>query len=90
MEIILKNKDGVYVLTPALNKSFKFESNWPNNSSQSYILSALVNDINTDNEAQVEKVDNTYVIKSKVNYPNNEDLKYPHKSSYKVSLSIKS
>ena len=25
-QIILKNKDGVYVITPSLNKSFKFQS----------------------------------------------------------------
>ena len=28
-QMILRNKDGVYVLTPALNKSFKFQSEWP-------------------------------------------------------------
>jgi outer membrane lipoprotein-sorting protein len=33
-QIILKNNDGVYVLTPSLNKSFKFQSDWPYNSSQ--------------------------------------------------------
>lgn len=44
-QIILKNGDGVYVVTPTLNKSFKFQSEWPANSSQSYILSSLLNDI---------------------------------------------
>jgi len=33
-QIILKNDDGVYVVTPSLNKSFKFQSDWPNNNSQ--------------------------------------------------------
>ena len=28
-QIILRNDDGVYVLTPSLNKSFKFQSDWP-------------------------------------------------------------
>ena len=41
-QIILKNKDGVYVVTPSLNKSFKFQSEWPYNSSQAYILSSLL------------------------------------------------
>ena len=75
-QIILKNKDGLYVITPSLNKSFKFESNWPDNSSQGYILSSLVNDIENDSSASYENKDNSYVITSKVNYPNNQDLKY--------------
>ena len=33
-QVILKNKDGVYVVTPDLNKSFKFQSDWPNSNSQ--------------------------------------------------------
>lgn len=75
-QIILKNKDGVYVVTPTLNKSFKFQSEWPNSSSQSYILESIVTDIKNDNESTVETIEKGYVIKSKVNYPNNSDLKY--------------
>ena len=48
-QIILRNNDGLYVITPSLNKSFKFESTWPDNSSQSYILSSLIKDIRNDN-----------------------------------------
>ena len=41
-QIILKNEEGVYVVTPSLNKSFKFQSEWPTNSSQSYILVSIL------------------------------------------------
>lgn len=75
-QIILKNKDGVYVVTPALNKSFKFQSEWPENSSQSYILSSILKDIKNDKEMSIEEKDKGYVIKSKVNYPNNKELTY--------------
>lgn len=75
-QIILKNQDGVYVVTRALNKSFKFQSEWPNNSSQSYILASLVTDMKNDNEKTLEQVDKGYVMKTKVNYPNNSDLTY--------------
>lgn len=75
-QIILKNKDGVYVVTPALNKSFKFQSEWPENSSQSYILSSILKDIKNDKEMTIEEKDKGYVIKSKVNYPNNKELTY--------------
>jgi outer membrane lipoprotein-sorting protein len=32
-QILLRNEEGVYVLTPSLNKSFKFQSEWPYNNS---------------------------------------------------------
>ena len=75
-QIILKNNDGVYVVTRALNKSFKFQSEWPSNSSQSYILSSLVKDIKSDESKVLEEQDKNYVIKTAVNYPNNSSLTY--------------
>lgn len=75
-QIILKNKEGVYVVTRALNKSFKFQSEWPNNSSQSYILSSLLSDMKKDNEKQIEEQDKNYIVKTKVSYPNNGELSY--------------
>src|SRR5690625_7873752 len=36
-QVILKNEEGVFVLTPALNKSFRFQSDWPSNASQPYL-----------------------------------------------------
>ena len=73
-QIILKSNDEVYVVTPALNKSFKFQSNWPLNNSQIYIFSSILNDINNDSEKTVEEKDGSYIITTKVNYPNNIDL----------------
>ena len=37
-QIILKNDKGVFVLTPDLNKEFKFDGSWPNNSSHAYLI----------------------------------------------------
>ncbi len=73
-QIILKNEDGVYVLTPSLNKSFKFQSDWPNNNSQIYILERLVNDIKDDSDKKFETIDNMYVYTTKVNYSTNTEL----------------
>lgn len=64
----------VIVITPALNKSFKFQSSWPDNNSQIYILSSILNDINKDTERKIDEVDSSYVISTKVNYPNNIGL----------------
>lgn len=75
-QIILRNSDAVYVITPSLNKSFKFQSEWPENSSQAYILASILSDINNDSSKTIEEVDGSYVVKSVVNYPNNPDLAY--------------
>ena len=73
-QIILRNDDGVYVLTPSLNKSFKFQSEWPYNSSQSYLLHNLLNDIKSDADYFIEEINNEYVINTLVNYSNNKEL----------------
>ena len=73
-QIILKNSDGVYVLTPSLNKSFKFQSEWPYNNSQIYILQTILKDIESDDEKIFEEVDGNYVFTTKVNYTNNNEL----------------
>ena len=73
-QIILKNNEGVYVLTPSLNKSFKFQSEWQYNNSGSYLYQAIINDIENDDKIKTEKTKDGYVINTKVNYSNNKDL----------------
>ena len=73
-QIILKNDDGVYVVTPSLNKSFKFQSDWPNNNSQVYLLDSLLRDIKNDQDKVLEETTDGYIITTKVTYPNNADL----------------
>ena len=73
-QVILKNDDGVYVVTPDLNKSFKFQSDWPNNGSQSYLLDILVDDVINDSEVHIDTDGNNKYIQCKVNYPNNSAL----------------
>lgn len=75
-QIILKNDDGVFVLTPALNKSFKFQSDWPTNSSQPYLYQSLVTDILNDSDATFKTTENYYVFETKTNYQNNSTLPY--------------
>ena len=73
-QVILRSNNEVYVVTPSLNKSFKFQSEWPDNGSQAYLLNSLVNDINNDSESKAEADGDGFVISSKVNYPNNANL----------------
>ncbi|NLG82094.1 MAG: outer membrane lipoprotein carrier protein LolA [Bacilli bacterium] len=74
VQIVLKNDEGVYVLSPALNKSFKFQSDWPLNSSQPYLFQSLVKDIINDKNAMITKQGEDYVIDTKVNYRKSQEL----------------
>ena len=56
-QTILRSNDEVYVVTPSLNKSFKFQSEWPDNGSQGYLIDSLVRDVKNDSEAKVENSD---------------------------------
>jgi outer membrane lipoprotein-sorting protein len=75
-QVILKNDDAVYVVTPSLNKSYKFVSEWPYNSSQSYILNSLVKDLDEDDDIKFEEREKEYALIVDVNYPNNDNLEY--------------
>jgi outer membrane lipoprotein-sorting protein len=69
-QMILRNDEGVFVFTPALNKSFRFQSDWPKNSSQAYLYESLVKDILSDPKAGFKATKNHYVFETKTNYPN--------------------
>lgn len=75
-QVILKNKNGVYVLTPSLNKSFKFQSDWPYDNSQIYLLDSLIKDIERDKKIDFLNKNDKYIIKTGVKYPNNTKLVY--------------
>lgn len=70
-QIIVKNLDGVFVLTPTLNQVFKFQSDWPNNSPKPYIYQSLINLLEN---GDVEKIKTGYQVKSKVTYPNDSRI----------------
>lgn len=75
-QMILRNKGEVYVITPSLNKSYKFVSEWPYNSSQSYILNTLVKDIDDASEVKFMEEESGYSLNVPVVYPNNSNFKY--------------
>lgn len=73
-QMILRNKSGVYVVTPALNKSYRFQSEWPQNSSQAYLYESLVKDILDDKDAKFKATKDHYVFETKTRYQNNKIL----------------
>ena len=73
-QMILRNNEGVFVLTPALKKSFKFQSDWPQNSSQAYLYESLIKDIVEDKESKFSSTKEHYVFETKTRYQNNSML----------------
>ncbi|MGF9713227.1 outer membrane lipoprotein carrier protein LolA [Paenibacillus naphthalenovorans] len=69
-QIVLRNDDGVFVLTPHLNKSFRFQSDWPENQGQVYLYQSLVDSILMDNERQFTSDEKSYVFDVVANYQN--------------------
>lgn len=73
-QVILRNKDGVYVLTPTLNQIFKFEGDWPLNSLKPYLIQSMV-EIMKNKDCIINSEKDSYVVESAVNYPNNNNFK---------------
>lgn len=74
-QVILRNNEGIFVITPSLNKSFKFQSEWPYNNSQAYLLQTLIQDIKSDKNIKLIKESKSEIIyKCLVNYINNKEL----------------
>ncbi|WP_202080820.1 LolA family protein [Caldalkalibacillus salinus] len=69
-QIILRNDDGVFVLTPHLNKSFRFQSGWPENQGQVYLFESLVKDIVSDSNRKFSTEGGDYVFEVAANYQN--------------------
>jgi outer membrane lipoprotein-sorting protein len=70
-QIVLKNDDGVFVLTPSLNKSFRFQSDWPERRGQAYLYHTLVQSILQDNNRQFTEDGDAYVFEVASNLQNN-------------------
>ena len=75
VQVILKNNDGVFVITPALNKQFQFNSDWPLNSSHAYLYQSIIKDITNDPDASFITSEDSYTITSKVDTKTNARLK---------------
>lgn len=61
-------------MTPSLNKSFKFQSEWPYNNSQSYILQSILSDLKGTKDKNVKSTKDGFTITTKVTYSNNKKL----------------
>ncbi|MFD1954247.1 outer membrane lipoprotein carrier protein LolA [Paenibacillus thailandensis] len=69
-QIVLRNDEGVFVLTPRLNKVFRFQSDWPQSSGQVYLYQTLAQSILVDNSRQftIDEKQDAYVFDVMANY----------------------
>ena len=67
-QIMLRNQQGVYVLTPSLNQAYNFKSGWPLNSAKPYIYQSLLDVFNGDYD--IEKLDDGFVVTSQISFKN--------------------
>ncbi|MHA7965905.1 LolA family protein [Paenibacillus sp. CAU 1782] len=67
-QIVLRNEEGVFVLTPKLNKVFRFQSDWPQSQGQVYLFQTLANSIIVDNSRQFTTSEDAYVFDVMANY----------------------
>ena len=67
-QIVLRNDEGVFVLTPSMNKSFRFQSDWPNSQGQVYLFETLARSIIGDSTRQFTTEKDNYVFDVNANY----------------------
>jgi len=61
-QIVLRNDEGVFVLTPQQNKIFRFQSDWPQKQGQVYLYQTLVDSILLDGSRQFTTTEDAYVF----------------------------
>lgn len=77
-QIILKNNDGVFALTPSISKQFKFESLWPDNGSHIYMPTSIINDYKKDENREVLEENGNLILSSAISHKTHDNYKYQH------------
>ncbi len=65
-QVIVKNDEGVFVLTPTLNKSFKFQSDWPTNTTNAYIYQLVIADLIDNDSLVITEDESNFYIESEL------------------------
>lgn len=86
-QIVMKNEEGVHILVPSVNKTFKVKSSWPFNSSYPYLLQSLSKDMLSDeNKVTIlGEETSTVEIKAKVfenALPSTQKIVFNNKTGY--------
>lgn len=70
-QIVIRNEQGVFLVTPHLNKTFRFQSNWPSANGQVYLYQSLLDAITKDPTGPVVKSQDgkSWTFDVKASYP---------------------
>ena len=63
-QMIVRNEEGVFVVTPALRKTYKFQSEWPKQNSQAYLIGGLAQDLMEDKKAVMTEKEGEYIFEA--------------------------
>ncbi|MCG7346333.1 outer membrane lipoprotein carrier protein LolA [Sporosarcina sp. ACRSL] len=63
-QMIVRNEEGVFVITPSLGKTYKFQSDWPTQNSMPYLIGTLSDDIKADKNSTMVEKDNMYIFET--------------------------
>lgn len=63
-QIIIKNDEGVFLQSPTAKKTYKFQTDWPEKNSQSYLISTIVEDIRADEKAVMKTTETHYIFEA--------------------------
>lgn len=74
-QILLRNEQGVFVLTPHLKRSFRFQSNWPTKNSQIYLYQTVLSSILGDQKRKFTAGKKEYQFEVAAKYSFNPTLK---------------
>lgn len=83
-QLIIKNGEGVFVLTPALNKVYQFKGDWPMSSPKPYIYQSLLDTFKLEHSKT--ESDNGTIITS---FPKFDNKGQWHKQEVKFDSSLK-
>lgn len=67
-QMIIKNSDGVFVLTPALNQVYRFKGDWPLNGHKPYLYQSMIETMQQN--CDISKIDEGYLIVSTPDFKN--------------------
>ena len=70
---IVRNEDGVFVMTPQLNQIFHFQGSWPNNTKKPYLIQTM-NEILQ--EAKIQQQKNKMIAEGEIHDPSHPQYKY--------------
>lgn len=82
---IVRNQEGIYVMTPQLNQIFRFQGSWPNNTKKPYLIQTM-NEILQN--AKTRKEHHDVIAECDVQYPAHTQYKH-QKMVFDESANIK-